>query len=102
MSSGTPIKWRLFTGFVLNAVLAITLIRSREHLFDVRDYRYVSGGGGIAFLIAVLTTIALVTLLPVLRSSNQWHRWVAILMALLPLTLGVIVWMQLIAVAVAN
>ena len=85
--------WCLGIGALLNVVLLLYVLPRREHLWDIRDYRYVQVTGEWVFMSVAVPTVALLLLLSVLRSSR---RWFAVGLCIFPAYLVAAGWVQLI------
>ena len=81
----------------MNAGLLIYVLPRKEHFFDTRDYLYVQTNILWTFLTAVIPLVALVGLLPVLRSHRPVHRWLAIGLSIFPAFLAIAQWFQLLS-----
>jgi hypothetical protein len=86
---------RLLFAAVSNVALLIYVLPRKEHLLDIRDYRYVSLDRHWAFLIATIPLVIIVALLPVFRSDRPLHRWIAIGLFCFPFILALVQWVQL-------
>lgn len=80
---------------VANIALAAHVLPRREHLWDIRDYRYVQVEATWVFVIVALPSVMLLLLLPVVISGNVIRRWLAVSLAVFPGFLAAAGWMQL-------
>ncbi len=88
-------KARLLFGFFGNVVLLIYVLPRQDHLFDIRDYRYVPLDLMMIFLLATIPLIVVIGVLPVLLSDRLIFRWLGIALSIFPACLAVAEWLQL-------
>jgi len=85
---------RLVFSFLGNLALLVLISIQKEHLFDIRDYRYVTVDFNAVFLFAIVPVILLITLFPVFRSDRSVCRWFALALSVLPGALLILEWVQ--------
>jgi hypothetical protein len=88
---------RLIFGFVANVGLAIYMFFKGEHLYDIRDYRYMQIDTVWLSVMSVVPVAVLFGLLPVVSSSRTLYRWLAIGLSVLPAYLAAATWFQWVA-----
>lgn len=86
---------RLVFGFVGNVALLIYVLPRKDHLFDIRDYRYMPLDLTMIFLLATIPLIVVIGVLPVLRSERLIYRWLGIGLSIFPASLAIVEWLQL-------
>ena len=85
-----------------NLGLAICFFANREHLWDIRDFRYVPVNMTFAFLLAAVPTVVVLLLIPLIARGRTPYRWIGIGLVVLPLYLALAGWAQLVLVAVTS
>jgi hypothetical protein len=88
--------WRLITALFLNLALAAYVLPRREHLWDIRDFRYVDFSLAFAFVVVGIPSALLLILAPLFASRGIARRWMAIALALFPAYLVMVGGTQLI------
>jgi len=92
------VGWRLLAALVVNLALAVYVLPHHEHLWDMRDYRYVQVGTAWIFAIVGVPSAILLLLLPVVFSKQIMRRWPAVFLAIFPGYLAVAGWIQLLMI----
>ncbi|HPY31950.1 MAG TPA: hypothetical protein PLT00_15615 [Verrucomicrobiota bacterium] len=88
-------KARLFFGFFGNVALLVYVLPRKDHLFDIRDYRYVPLDLTMVFLLAAIPLIVVIGVLPALLSERLVYRWLGIVLSIFPAFLAIAEWLQL-------
>ena len=94
--------WRIAAGLLANLALAFYLFQNREHLWNIRDFRYAPVNMTFAFLLAAVPTVVVLFLIPVIARGRTPQRWIGMALVLLPGYLALAGWMQLVLVAVSG
>jgi hypothetical protein len=89
---------RIAVGFLVNIGVALYFLLRREHLWDIRDYRYAPLNPNWIFLSIAIPYFAVFVLLPVCASVRKVERWTAIALCIFPGYLALAGWIQLILV----
>jgi hypothetical protein len=89
---------RLVFGLLGNAALLICALSRREHLFDIRDYRYVPLDLTWVFLLATIPVVVLIGVLPTLRDERPIYRRLGIALSISPAFLAIAEWLQLLTI----
>jgi len=94
--------WRIAGALVANLGLAVYYFANREHLWNIRDFRYAPVNLTFAFLLAAVPTVVVLLLIPVIARGSARQRWTGIVLIMLPGYLALAGWTQLVLVAVSN
>jgi hypothetical protein len=95
-------RWRIAVALLANLALAFSFFRTREHLWNIRDFRYAPVNMTFAFLLAAVPTVVVLLLIPVIARGRTPQRWIGMALVILPGYLALAGWMQLLLVAVST
>ena len=93
---------RLMVAAILNVALAIYVLPRIDHLLDIRDYRYVTASSPWIYAVVAVPSVALLILIPVLRSNSRFQQWFAIGLSFFPGFLALMGWWQLLEIWIAD
>ena len=94
--------WRIWLASLSNVGLLIYWLSHPERLWNVRDFRYVQVSIWITWILAIVPTVVLLLLFPVMAHQRAMYRWLAIGLSTFPAYLAIAAWVQLLSVAFAG
>ena len=94
-------RWRIAFGVLAN-LLALYFFQYQEHLWDIRDYRYVPINMTVVFLLAAVPAVVVLLLIPLIARGRTPQRWIGIALLILPAYFALAGWMQLLSVAMST